>query len=176
MKSNAMIHTMGIVTDIDKNGDAMVIMNRKNVCGDGGCGSGTTDNCKSCLSGAKIHARALNPHHAEKGDLVSVSISTAKILKGAAALYLIPVAGVLTGAFTGAAFHDILSVSETTASIIAGFTGLALGFYIVKLISARLTADEGMTPAISSIISSKQGKQFIAVNIMDSPQTCIGCR
>ena len=177
MTSKAMIHTRGIVTGIDKNGDAMVIMNRKNACGDGGCGSATTNNCKSCLSGAKIQARALNPHHAEKGDIVAVSFSTSKILKGAAALYLIPVAGVLTGAFAGAGLHKILSLSETSASLIAGFIGLALGFYIVRLISAHMSTDEGMTPAISKIISSKSDKQSGAGTTMGNSkiQTCTEC-
>jgi sigma-E factor negative regulatory protein RseC len=157
MKSTSMMHTRGLVAEIDKNGDAFVIMDRKNACG--GCGSAKTDACKTCLSGSKIQARVLNSEHAQKGDIVSVSLNTSKVLKGAAALYLIPVAGVLLGVFVGAGFHGAFAVSETIASIVAGFIGLVVGFSIVKLISNRMAADEGMTPKISKIIfSSSDGR------------------
>ena len=150
MESKAMMYTRGLVTGIDKNGDAIVIMDRKSSCG--GCSSDKIDHCSACLSGSKIQAIALNEKHAEKGDIVSVSINTSKVLKGAAALYLIPVAGVIIGVFAGASFHGALS--ETLASIIAGFAGLAVGFYIVRLISKKMNTDKAMMPAINKIIYS----------------------
>ena len=174
MESKLMMHTRGLVTGIDKNGDAIVVMDRKNACG--GCGSTKTNTCNSCLSGSKIQAKVLNTKQARKGDIVSVSLSTSKILKGAAALYLIPVAGILLGAFIGAGFHEILSMDETIASMVTGFIGLVLGFFIVRLISERMNANEAMTPVISSIIYAASDKNAVAIHLKKKMNTCTECK
>jgi sigma-E factor negative regulatory protein RseC len=174
MNSERMMHTRGIVTEINENGDTFVILNRQNACS--GCGSAKTNACKSCLSGSKIKAKVLNSQHAKKGDFVSVSLSTSKVLKSAAALYLIPVAGVIFGTFAGAGFHGVFLVNETLASLVAGGIGLVVGFYIVKLISKRMSADEGLTPVISKIIHPKSSKQPVTINMNKNLQTCTGCK
>lgn len=167
MESKLMMHTRGLVTGIDKNGDAIVVMDRKNACG--GCGSTKTNTCNSCLSGSKIQAKVLNTKQARKGDIVSVSLSTSKILKGAAALYLIPVAGILLGAFIGAGFHE-------TLSMVTGFIGLVIGFFIVRLISERMNANEAMTPVISSIIYAASDKNAVAIHLKKKMNTCTECK
>jgi sigma-E factor negative regulatory protein RseC len=95
MSNKKMMHARGLVTSLNKNGFANVIMDRKNACS--GCGSEKSNNCKSCLSGSKIQVIVLNTKNAKKGDIVSVSLITSKILQGAAIFYLIPVAGVIIG-------------------------------------------------------------------------------
>ncbi len=169
-----MIHTRGLVAGIDNNGDAIVIMDRANGCSE--CSSSKTSHCEACLSGTKIQARALNEHHAEKGDIVSVSFSTEKLLKGAAALYLIPVAGVIIGAFIGSHFHEILMVSDSLGSIIIGFIGILSGFFIVRLISKRMNADQGMMPVISKIIYSCSEKRSAANSLKTNIHTCSECK
>ena len=172
MKS--MMNTRGLVAEIDKNGDAFVIMDRKNACGGGG--SAKTDACKTCLSGSKIQARVLNTEHARKGDIVSVSLNTSKVLKGAAALYLIPVAGIFLGVFAGVFFQGAFAVSETIVSIVAGCIGLVVGVFIVKLISNHMAADEGMTPVISKIIFSGSNGQTGENHDKNDFHTCMGCK
>ena len=156
MTIKKMMHTRGLVTSVNQNGSANVVMDRKNACS--GCGSGKVNHCKSCLSGSKIQSIALNIKNAKKGDIVSVSLRTSKILQGAAVFYLIPVAMFIVSALTGSYLHEALSVSETSAALFAGFVGLVLGFFIVRWISERMNADHGMTPVISKIVYSRSGK------------------
>ncbi|NOX33704.1 MAG: SoxR reducing system RseC family protein [Deltaproteobacteria bacterium] len=172
MSNKKMMHTRGLVTAVDTIGFADVVMDRKQGCT--GCGSKKTDNCKTCLSGSKIQAKVINKKNARKGDIVSVSLSTSKILKGAAVLYLIPVAGLLIGVFTGQGFHDVLSISDTLVTIILGFVGLAMGFYLVRLISEHMNSDQDMMPFISRIIYS--GSNTAKSDMKTKAQTCAGCR
>jgi len=173
MSLNRTMHTRGLVTSIDKDGFANVVMDRKNACS--GCGTGKPSHCQSCLSGSKIQARVLNTKNAREGDIVSVSLSTSKILKGAAVFYLIPVAGFLLGALTGNYLYEIFPVSETLAALFSGLIGLALGFLIVRWISERMNADFGMTPVISKIIYVKSGKNSILSYTKDTSYSCAGC-
>ena len=153
MTLNKTMHTRGLVTFVNKNGFANVVMDRKNACS--GCGSGKVNHCKSCLSGSKIQSLVLNTKNAKKGDIVSVSLSTSKILQGAAVFYLIPVVMFIASALAGSYLHGALSMSETSAALFAGFIGLFLGFLIVRLISERMNAEQGMTPVISKIFYSR---------------------
>ena len=68
MSNKKMMHARGLVTSLNKNGFANVIMDRKNACS--GCGSEKSNNCKSCLSGSKIQVLVLNTKNAKKGDIV----------------------------------------------------------------------------------------------------------
>lgn len=167
------MHTRGLVTAVNKDGFANVVMDRKHACS--GCGSGKASSCKSCLSGSKIQTLVLNTKNARAGDIVSVSLSTSKILKGAAVFYLIPVALLLVSALTGRHLHEALSVSETTAALFAGFLGLVLGFFIIRWISEHMNIDHGMMPVISKIIYSKSNKRRILSHAVDNTYSCAKC-
>ena len=119
-----MAHTKGILVSIGKNGSARVVVERSGVCS--GCQS--KQNCHSCLSHSKTVAQALNKAGAKEGDLVSINLSNKELLKGAAILYLLIVAGLMTGAFIGPNFSRILSFSETGLTILFSFFGLGPGF------------------------------------------------
>ena len=149
MGSDKMMLTRGVVTNTDQKGYACVVLNRQSACSH--CSTKKSKACKSSLTGSKMEVTVLNTMNAQKGDMVTITLSKSKMLKGAAALYLIPVTGLLSGAFIGVGLQEIISLSETAAAMSFGFLGLALGFYIVKKISENYYSGKKL-PQISSII------------------------
>jgi len=117
---NKMAHAKGMVVGTETSGRAEVMVERSEAC------SGCSDkkSCHSCLSHAKTRIETLNIAGAGAGDLVSLSIPTDSLIKGAAALYLVPVIGMLTGALGGSAIGRPLALQETPAAIFFGFAGL----------------------------------------------------
>ena len=93
-----MAEQMAIVIEAGEDGVARILADRKGGCG--GCQTGA-GGCRSCLSAAKMESRAANPVGARAGDLVKVRIASKEVFKGAAILYLLPVATLLAGAIGG---------------------------------------------------------------------------
>lgn len=83
---------------------------------------------------------------------------------------------VTRGLVTGIDKNGILPVSETIASIVTGFIGLALGLFIVRLISERLNANKEMAPKISEIVFSASDSCRAAIHIKNKMNTCTECR
>ena len=146
-----MAHTKGIMIRTEENGWAEVVCERSGACS--GCHS--TQNCHSCLSHSKTIVRVLNKAGANEGDLVSINLSNKELLKGAATLYLLPVVGLMVGAFIGPNFDTILSISGTGLSVLFSFLGLCLGFSIAAFVSRRKSAKNKMVPIADKIIFPK---------------------
>lgn len=146
-----MAHTKGIIVRTGENGWADVVCERSSACS----GCQTKQNCHSCLSHSKTTVSVLNRAGANEGDLVSINLSNKELLKGAAILYLLPVAGLMTGAFIGLNFSRILLFSETGLSVLFSFLGLCLGFVIAAFISRKVSAKNRMIPIVDQIIQPK---------------------
>lgn len=147
MDTTKLIQTRGLVIETGEKGLARVVIDRKSACS--GCESGKTDSCKTCLSGSnKIAAEVINPVHAQKGDIVEITLSRSNVLKGAAAFYLIPVAGLIAGALLANAWFP----DKTITAVIGGGAGIVLGLIIVKWIAGLLNKDQQMIPKISHVI------------------------
>lgn len=171
-----MMHTRGLVIKKEENGFAQVVMDRKSACC--GCDMGTVDKCRSCLSltGTKIKARVHNSRGAEEGDIVTVSMSRSKIMKGAAAFYLIPVIFLIAGAFAGLSLGDFLTIDNSLSAMMGGFVSLVFGFYIVRKISERMNSDQGLVPEITEIVSSGSSHTPVKKDLSHPSNTCPGCR
>jgi len=168
-----MAHTRGLVIKIKEDGMAQVVTDRKNACQ--GCGS--KHNCRSCLSNSKMLAEAINSAGAKEGDLVDISLKSGNVLKGAVAMYLIPIVGLLIGALTGVSIRGMLGIEETTSSIIFGISGLFLGFIIVAFISKRMAAKNQLTPTISRVIKFEKNRStsYLNTNSFHNKKACSGC-
>lgn len=174
MKQEDMMHTRGLVAKIEKDGFAQVIMDRKSACL--GCDTGTADKCRSCLTGAKIKARVRNSKGAVEGDIVTVSISRAKIMKGAAVCYLLPVILLILGAVIGNGFENTFALGSNLSALVGAFIGLATGLYMVRKISEYMNSDQGLVPEITQIVSSRSGSTPGKKELFHTPNTCPGCR
>ena len=143
-----MAQEQSVVASIREDGWAKVVTERRDACGD--CAASHC--CASLGSGSEMVTKALNRTGAGVDDLVSITLSSGTVVKGAAILYLIPVAGLMSGVVTGAGLSERLPISETGAVALLGFAGLILGFIITGLISRRMSASSRLTPVITRII------------------------
>ncbi|MBW1691796.1 MAG: SoxR reducing system RseC family protein [Deltaproteobacteria bacterium] len=152
----------GYVTGIREDGWAQVVTDRKDACAD--CGASHC--CVSFRSSSEMVIKALNNAGANVGDLVSLSLSSGSLLKGAAVLYVIPLAGLMSGVIAGAGLEKWLAVGETALIVAFGFAGLILGFVMTALISRRMSAKNRLTPIITRIIrpGTRDGVVLMAVD------------
>ena len=152
----------GYVTGIREDGWAQVVTDRKDACAD--CGASHC--CVSFRSSSEMVVKALNSAGAHVGDLVSLNLSSGTLLKGAAVLYVIPLAGLMSGVITGASLAQGLAMGETASIVFFGFTGLFLGFVMTALVSRRMSAKNRLTPVITRIIkpATQDGVMLTAVD------------
>lgn len=97
-------------------GHAVISVPRKSACGH------DCEECAGCgVTGAAVHAKALNPIGALPGQKVVVESSTKKMLRIVALVYLIPVALFFLG---------YLAAMAVTASVAVQYTAAAAGFIL----------------------------------------------
>ena len=145
-----MAQEQGFVDSIREDGWAEVVAERKDACDD--CGAKHC--CVSFGSSSEIVIKALNRAGAKAGDLVSITLSSGTVLKGAAVLYLIPIVGLMSGVLIGEGLCHRLAVSETGAALALGLAGLFLGLIVTALISRWMSAHNRLTPVITRIIKA----------------------
>ena len=150
-----MAENIGIVIKAEADNHAQVVVDRKGACG--GC-QPTGGGCRSCLASAKIQSRVANPVSAKVGDHVKIHLSSANLFSGAAILYLIPVLGLLIGAFTGAWAASEFGFSDSFGSIGGAMTGLAVGFSVVIILGRRPGICRRIVPTITQIVTPSIGK------------------
>lgn len=97
-------------------GHVEISVPRKSACGH------DCEECAGCgVTGAAVHAKALNPIGALPGQKVVVESSTKKMLRIVALVYLIPVALFFLG---------YLAAMAVTASVAVQYTAAAAGFIL----------------------------------------------
>lgn len=143
----------GYVTGIREDGWAQVVTDRKDSCDN--CGASHC--CVSFGSSSEMAIKALNSAGANVGDLVRLNLNSGTLLKGAAVLYVIPLAGLMSGVIAGAELDQWLAIGETASIVLFGLVGLILGFAMTAIISRRMSAKNKLTPIITRII--RQGKR-----------------
>ena len=116
-------------------GHAEISVPRKSACGH------DCEECAGCgVSGAAVHARALNPIGAAPGQKVVVESSTMKLLRIVALVYLIPVALFFLGYFAAMAVTASVAVQYTAAVL-----GFLLGILAAIVYDRRLRARGGLS-------------------------------
>lgn len=160
-----MATTVGFVTETQDDGRATVVAEKGQGCG-------------SCSAVAQCHGgraprtertTAINQAGAKVGDRVTLTVSSGTILSRMAVLYLLPVAGMLAGAFTGT---TMASDANDSYSILLGLAGFVTGFVISVLISRIWSARRPVLPVISRIININTVRKAGATG---SPAGC-GCK
>jgi sigma-E factor negative regulatory protein RseC len=149
-----MAEHIGIVIKTESSDFAQVVTDHKGACG--GCQS-NPDGCRSCLASAKMESRVVNPVDAEPGDLVKVHLSSASLFTGAAILYLLPIFGLLLGAFTGVWVSPMYGLTEIIGSIGGAVAGLGIGYTAVIVLDRSPRIRRRITPTITTILTRKVG-------------------
>ena len=100
-----------------------------------------------------MESRAANPIGARAGDLVKVHLASADIFAGAAILYMVPILGLMIGAFTGAWAAHEFGWPAVSGGLIGTLMGLAAGFGVVIAMDRSAGIRRKMTPTITAVIS-----------------------
>lgn len=160
-----MADQIGIVLTSSGYGWARVVTDRKGACG--GCQSaGST--CRSCLTSAKLESRVINPIHAEAGDIVKITLPSAALFKGAAVMYLLPIAALILGAFGGMWLGSLLGWSDTKGAIVGVTGGLGGGLWGVVRLGRSPEMSRQMTPTITAVVTASDSPAN------RSPASCCG--
>ena len=149
-----MAEHIGIVIKTESGDYAQVVTDRKGACG--GCQS-TSAGCRSCLASAKLESRVANPVSAKTGDLVKVHLSSSNLFTGAAILYLLPVLGLLLGAFTGVWASATFGLAEISGSIGGAIAGLGIGYAAVIVLDRSPSIRRRIMPTITTIVTPRVG-------------------
>ena len=149
-----MAELIGIVIKTGAGAYAQVVTDRKSACG--GCQS-TPGGCRSCLVSAKIESRVANPIGAQAGDLVKLHLSSMNLLTGEAILYLLPILGLLVGAFTGAWLAKVYGLTEIFGSLGGAITGLVVGYTVVITLDRSPSLRRRIMPTITNIVAPNVG-------------------
>lgn len=149
-----MAEHIGMVIKTESGNYAKVVTDRIGACG--GCQS-TPGGCRSCLTSAKIESRVANPVGAETGDLVNIHLTSTNLLTGAAILYLLPILGLLIGAFTGVWASTAFGLAEIYGSIGGAITGLVVGYAAVIALDRSPSIRRRIMPTITDIVTPNNG-------------------
>jgi sigma-E factor negative regulatory protein RseC len=104
-----------------------------------------------------MESRVANPLGAQPGDLVKIHLSSVNLFTGAAILYLLPVLGLLLGAFTGVWASTTYGLTETIGSIGGAVVGLGTGVTAVILLDRSPRVRRRILPTITAILTPKVG-------------------
>jgi YHS domain-containing protein/positive regulator of sigma E activity len=144
-----MAQEQGLVSSITNDGWAEVIINRNDAHAEGG----KAHCCSAMGSSGRMVSKAVNRAGAHEGDLVSLSIGSGTMVKSAMALYLLPIFGLVAGGIAGLPLGAALNLDTTTAGLVFGFAGLALGFAATVVISRFMADREEFSPEITGVIT-----------------------
>jgi sigma-E factor negative regulatory protein RseC len=156
-----MAERIGIVTGVEQNGWARVAIQRSGGCGS--CASNLRDKINSpaaaaqggghsCANSAVMESRAANPVGARSGDMVRVHMDSANLLKGALAIYVVPIVLMLLGALAAAWAAGVLGWVANGAAIAGSLIGLFAGLALIVRLDRSGRIGRKWTPTIKQVI------------------------
>jgi sigma-E factor negative regulatory protein RseC len=102
-----------------------------------------------------MESRVANPVGAEPGDLVKVHLSSVNLFTGAAILYLLPILGLMLGAFVGVWASTAYGLTEIFGSIGGAAAGLGIGYAVVITLDRSPSIRQRIMPTITAIVTPK---------------------
>jgi sigma-E factor negative regulatory protein RseC len=144
-------------TVLNTSGDhALIATNRRGIC------DGCTDRSKCSFDDPFTNATeealetitALNPVHAQPHDHVEFDLPGHTELSLSALVWVVPLLGLIIGAFLGANAHQLLSIDRDSATLLGLVSGAAVAYAVLRRIDRKAAGDERLTPVIQKILSS----------------------
>jgi positive regulator of sigma E activity len=125
-----------------------------------------SDCCTCCSSkstcykngGKKMEVYAMNAVGARVGDRVVCKMNTARFLKAAFLVHLLPVFLLLVGASAGEWLARSTAPYSPLPAVLLGLGSLALGFVLTKLTADRLARWKSYQPHIARVIPRRQAR------------------
>ncbi len=146
-----MIEQTAVVTETTSD-TAKVKVYRESTCG--GCQAKSacgTSSFAKVLGNKFSVVSALNPIHAEPGDVVKIGMRESVMLQSAFLVYMFPLVMLFSGAlvFNAANLWFALNLGQIP-TIVGGLTGLAIAFVLIRKTMSRRHHDERYQPVILS--------------------------
>ncbi|RJQ78135.1 MAG: hypothetical protein C4519_12275 [Desulfobacteraceae bacterium] len=146
-----MAEQIGIVTKMEPKNWARVAIQQGAGCS--GClTKPVTQGCATCGSGPSMESRAANPIGARSGDLVRVHMASVNFFKGAAVIYLLPIAFMLMGALGASWAGGLPGRPADAGAITGGLAGLALALTLAKGLERAGRFGRKWTPTIEQVV------------------------
>ena len=130
-----------IITNIREDGLAEVVVERLGICG------GDCNGCEGCKYEHLMKSVVQNPIDAHRGQHVMIETPTAGVVKGALAIYVLPIVMLIAGYLVAA----LLSLSEGVC-IAAAFGAALIGVIIAIIVSKKRYAADPTPTKIVSVI------------------------
>ena len=130
-----------IVTGIRDDGLAEVVVERMGICG------GDCNGCEGCKYDNLMKSVVKNPIGAHRGQHVMIETPTVGVVKGALAIYILP----LLLLIAGYAVAFLLSLGEGTC-IVCALAGTAIGVILAVILSRRQHAKNPFPTSIIEVI------------------------
>ncbi len=130
-----------IITNIREDGLAEVVVERLGICG------GDCNGCEGCKYEHLMKSVVQNPIDAHRGQHVMIETPTAGVVKGALAIYVLPIVMLIAGYLIAA----LLSLGEG-ACIAAAFGAALAGVVIAIVVSKKRYAADPTPTKIVSVI------------------------
>jgi positive regulator of sigma E activity len=152
-----MAERIGLVLNIFDNETAEVMTEKQSACS--GCQD--TRNCTSCLSGSdKVVAVVQNDACALPGDVVEIQHKTNALMGGAGLFYILPVLGLIGGAFFGGAMAAGWGMDESAGALLAGTAGLVISLISVIWFTRTDYGRLRLVPRIARIVRNDSDKRL----------------
>lgn len=113
---------------------------------------GDCENCGACPGSAASVVDAKNPIGAKPGEHVAFEIEQTNMLKAAFIVYMLPIIGILVGAFGGSILASKIGGNEKTFQIVGAVVLFALSLLYVKIFDKSTGKKESMKPVIKRIL------------------------
>jgi len=97
---------------------------------------------------------AMNHLQAQPGDTVEFDLAGHTELKISLVVWVVPLIGLLVGAFCGAIYHGLVSISKDAGTFIGAITGFLAAFGLIILYDRRHTNSAELIPHILRIKES----------------------
>ena len=125
--------------------------------------SGSCENCSqkghchlSSDGNSRMIVKAENVAHAQSGDEVEIYLNTKTKLKGLFMIYIFPVLGLLLGAISGKGISRFIGLNSDLGTVLLAFGGMAIAFFIARVLGFRMKENNELTPIVSRIIRRMQ--------------------
>jgi sigma-E factor negative regulatory protein RseC len=125
-----------------------------------------TGSCEECSQKGHCHlssggnsrmiVKAENVAQARTGDEVEIYLNARTKLKGLFMVYIFPVLGLLIGAISGKGISRLIGLNSDLGTVLAGFCGMAIAFFLARVLGFRMKENNELTPIVSRIIRRMQ--------------------
>jgi sigma-E factor negative regulatory protein RseC len=125
-----------------------------------------TGSCENCSQKGHCHlssdanshmiVKAENVAQAQTGDEVEIYLNARTKLKGLFMVYIFPVLGLLIGAISGKGMSRLIGLNSDFGTVLTAFGGMAIAFFIARVLGFRMKENNELTPIVSRIIRRMQ--------------------